>query len=426
MPDTTGTIEFFEEKTLFHPDILKTKKAEIIGFYKKYQDDADALERMQSLWAAQDKNGQTPVHLAAREGYADIIRALPLIFKDDVETLKNLCKQQGMVHRHTPLHLAAYFGRVAVIKAIQSIFKDDVLAFQKLWLSKTKQGYTPLHYAAEEGHLGVFELAHSIFKHHITRLQRLCQMKDGHLCTPFDYAAREGHSGIIRNFYFIFECDIDALQKMWDAKKDMYGEVRYTPLYHIAKERDPKMVEVVQSIFESNPEGLRKLWSVRDKTGYTLFHYIVKMGHVEMVNACHSIFKDNPDELHDLWTQQVVESAYNDVEMMRIYLSFCLDTRPKVIQSVSEQVLKKLKEVKYCRIAHDILLPYASEELNASEDFKQYLLLAKKTQDDLYEAIGLPRDVCNVILNMVNLPKIRPQREEDQKKPNKSDRPATP
>ena len=85
-----------------------------------------------------DKDGQTPLHLAAQKGYVDIARAL--IDKGaDVNAKNN--------YGGTPLRLAAWMGKADIAKVLIDKGADVNV--------KSKDGETPLHMAARWGHADI-------------------------------------------------------------------------------------------------------------------------------------------------------------------------------------------------------------------------------------------------------------------------------
>ena len=88
-----------------------------------------------------DKDGNTPLHIAARYGNLNIIQLLLPAMED-----KNPINNDG----YTPLHNAAFQGRVIIVKLILENIIDKNPA--------NKWRLTPLHFAASTGRFDVFKL----------------------------------------------------------------------------------------------------------------------------------------------------------------------------------------------------------------------------------------------------------------------------
>src|SRR6266478_249224 len=87
------------------------------------------------LVSSKDKDGYTPLHLAAVEGHTDVVKYL-LAGKADVNALDK--------DDETPLHLAAFKGHKDVVELLLTS-RADVNA-------KADDGTTPLHLATQKDH----------------------------------------------------------------------------------------------------------------------------------------------------------------------------------------------------------------------------------------------------------------------------------
>ena len=86
--------------------------------------------------AAQDRNGRTALHLAAKEGHAECIESLLAAGHSPAATDSS---------RHTPLHKAAANGHAACVSALA--------AHRATLESVDSDGRTALHLAARNGHV---------------------------------------------------------------------------------------------------------------------------------------------------------------------------------------------------------------------------------------------------------------------------------
>jgi ankyrin repeat protein len=102
-----------------------TVKQEMIHRYQPYLQDSQIIETLESSLADQeaktnhlapDKDGDTPLHRAAKDGDAEAIKALlaDVQAKATLLTPENIQNKDG----RTPLHLAVEHGHAGVIKAL--------------------------------------------------------------------------------------------------------------------------------------------------------------------------------------------------------------------------------------------------------------------------------------------------------------------
>ncbi|OBT79642.1 hypothetical protein VF21_01285 [Pseudogymnoascus sp. 05NY08] len=123
---------------------------------------------------ATDKDGWTPLSLAARDGHEAFLKLL--LDSDIVDAdLKN---GEG----RTPLSWAAENGQEAVLKLL---LDSDIVDTN----SKDRVGRTPLSFAAENGHEAIVKLL--LFK------DAKLEAEDGREQTPLSWAAGNGHTGVV-------------------------------------------------------------------------------------------------------------------------------------------------------------------------------------------------------------------------------------
>lgn len=146
----------------------------------------DPLEDGVNMRAHQrDKEGWTPLHWAASEGWDGFARKLL-----SMKASTNVTDPCGT----TPLMVAAYNGHVSVLEAILRDPRTEVL-------QENAFGSTAMHYAAQQGHAGC-----------IAPLCRAsCEVNSGdkHGETPISWAARNGHSDAV---VALCDCNADPLQ----------------------------------------------------------------------------------------------------------------------------------------------------------------------------------------------------------------------
>lgn len=162
------------------------------------------------LVTAKNSYGYTPVHLALKLGYGDLIA--PMISSIRFQ-LQNIKDSSGKNY----LHLAAKSGNWKGLTTLLDI--PDML---KLLNETSESGTTPLHCAAKAGHIRCVELL----------LQSGAMV---HKCcsgiTPFMLACREGHAECAKLLHEAHPFQLD-----W---QDDYGN---TALHYAARSNNPVMV----------------------------------------------------------------------------------------------------------------------------------------------------------------------------------------
>ena len=157
------------------------------------------LEKQPALINAKNKDGQTPLHIAATNGRKEVVELL-LEKGADVNAKDN--------YEGTPLHWAAYYGHKEVAELLLS--KGAAIN------AKERKGWTPIHYAVWKGHKELAELLISSGADIDTK-----QMEDS---TPLHIAAMNNNKEMVE------------LLIAKGAKSDAKDQKGNTPLqYAIAK-----------------------------------------------------------------------------------------------------------------------------------------------------------------------------------------------
>ena len=126
----------------------------------------------------ENKEGVTPLHLAAAEGHLEICQQMLKVIKDkhpngryegDVNPKDNVGS--------TPLHYAASKGQLHICKLFMQIVADKN--------PKNNIRFTPLHFAEQKGHISIIEL----FANNLEDLNKTNKNK----FTPLHYAAFNGY-----------------------------------------------------------------------------------------------------------------------------------------------------------------------------------------------------------------------------------------
>ena len=190
-----------------------------------------------------DKDGQTPLHLAAKKGHAEVVRML-FAFKADVSEKD----AQG----ESPLHGAAEKGHPQVARMLITKLNADVN-------EQDNDGWTPLHWAARHGDTAFVRMLISEFK---AKVDPPTKQKGS---TPLHVAAENGHPKVARLLIMEFKADLSA--------KDNKGK---TPLHKAAIYGQPAIVKLF--IDEFNPD-----LNARDNEGRTPLHRAAEKGTTKVV-----------------------------------------------------------------------------------------------------------------------------------------------
>jgi ankyrin repeat protein/serine/threonine protein kinase len=191
---------------------------------------------------AKNDDGSTPLHIAAQEGYAEIVKILLERGADP-----NTENKDGW----TPLHIAAKEGHVDVVRVLL-----ERGAYPN---AKNNYGGTPLHIAEQEGHVEIVKL---LLEHGANP-----NAKTNGGWTPLYDAAQKGHVEIVK---LLLEHGANP-----NAKATGFYFHDQTPL-HIAAQKGH--VEIVKLLLEhgANPNA-------KNNDGLTPLHIAAFNRHVDVV-----------------------------------------------------------------------------------------------------------------------------------------------
>ncbi|XP_020107265.1 ankyrin repeat-containing protein At5g02620-like [Ananas comosus] len=197
------------------------------------------------------KRGDTPLHIAAREG--SITDARKILSQCDDADVKDVIVKQNQ-DGETPLYLAAERGHVGVVR--------EILKVSDMHEASVKAGnsFDALHIAAKQGHLDVL-------KELLQTFRDLAMTTNSANSTALDTAAAQGHIEIVT---LLLETDASLAKIARNNGKTVLHSA--TRLGHL---------QVVKTILSKDPSIVFRI----DKKGQTAFHMAVKGRNVEVVMA---------------------------------------------------------------------------------------------------------------------------------------------
>ncbi|CZR60318.1 uncharacterized protein PAC_10214 [Phialocephala subalpina] len=227
---------------------------------------------------SEDKEGQTPLLLAARNGHTAVVELLlERVAKPD-------CKNK---RGQTPLIYAARNGHEEVVELLLGTNNVDAN-------SRNQSGQTALWYAARNGHDGVVKL--------LLERDIIIDSRDNDGQTPLSWAANNGHERLVK---LLLERKADASSRdafgrtpLWYAAENGYKEVVKLLLEADAKDNEGKtplswavtegMEKVVKELLEGNAD-----LECRDDLGNTPLAYAAD-GMLALLLEKHLNLKDEP------------------------------------------------------------------------------------------------------------------------------------
>ncbi|KAH7850881.1 hypothetical protein Vadar_004153 [Vaccinium darrowii] len=220
--------------------------------------------------------GETPLHLAAREGYADIVKALIVCAKkreQEVESnlggeAKKMLRATN-VDKDTALHMAArncHLEREKYLKVIKLLAEED----PKFKHPGNNADETPLYLAAEQGSMDIV----------VMLLET---------CTSPTYSGPGGRTAL--HAAALNDLTVRSIKRLLEWKKDIINEVDmygWTPLHCAAR--------------NGNEEGIKLLLETSESLVYistpnkdcleTALHIATAHGHVGVMEE---LLSHNPD-----------------------------------------------------------------------------------------------------------------------------------
>ena len=139
--------------------------------------DVQVLIQMETPVNTTDQYKNTPLHFAAHQGHAEVVKLL--LGRDDIQV------NAAGSHDYMPLHFAAQQGHEEVVKLLLGRPEIKVNA-------AAGNGVTPLHFAAQNGHIKVVELLLSRDDVEVNSTEGISA------ATPLHLAAQNGHVEVVK------------------------------------------------------------------------------------------------------------------------------------------------------------------------------------------------------------------------------------
>uniref|UniRef100_A0A1X7TKZ4 Uncharacterized protein n=1 Tax=Amphimedon queenslandica TaxID=400682 RepID=A0A1X7TKZ4_AMPQE len=267
-----------------------------------------------------NKKGQTPLHLAVASGHKDTAEALlfSVTGSSTHHDLLTATDNEGS----TVLHTACINGHINVFRYLSSIYPQSVNVLDN-------RGRGLLHAACEGGDIGIVR---TLIETH--GLDALAEDKDGITCL---------HLLAERKRVYIYQY-LEPNIVSNPVPKDKSGR---TPLHYASRSDNIRMVRYLIETFPCTPDD-------PDNNGYTSVHRACEAGSMELVQYFLTDLKCNAlAETDERKTMLYFASKSSNLELVLFLIDvFSLKPRPhdiEIAQSVSpdSSVVKYLQEIHY-------------------------------------------------------------------------------
>ena len=280
---------------------------------KSYKDDASS------------QKGQTPLHLAAKNGHLSMCRWIMENKADtDIEPVD--------YHGKTPLHVAAEHGHLEICKLIvqnmqdtKSKKNDHVKAKDKSYsdyeddseFDEKPHPLTPIHLAASNGHLKIVELFMETMDNKNPGILHIGGFDGDVVCkTPLHLAAENGHQGICE----LILQNIDEIPVAPDDT-DEYFSNDVTPFQLAAQNNHLSTCKAIIDNYEDkNPE---------ECDGQTLLHWAAENGYFSVCELIMENIEDKNPQNGSGQTPLHLAAMEGHFEVCQLLLENTIDRNPK-------------------------------------------------------------------------------------------------
>ncbi|THY72511.1 hypothetical protein D6C94_06659 [Aureobasidium pullulans] len=210
---------------------------------------------------------RTPLWWAARQGHADVVRALLGTKRVNVNRKDYYRGEWPYTYGQTPLAAAAGNGHEEVVKVLLATERT-------VFDTRDLQGRSPLSYAAENGHKNIVKILLD------TGVFNINETNDWRSWTPLSCAAANGHEGVIRMLLAVQGIDVNL--------KDRFGQ---SPLSSAAMEGHGGVVKTLLEI-----DGVDV--NSKDRSGQTSLSHAAENAHrgvIKMLLATERVEVDSKD-----------------------------------------------------------------------------------------------------------------------------------
>ena len=320
---------------------------------------------------AQDKDGNTPLHLACEKGKKDIVSLLVKSCHSSSYFL--IANKKG----ETPLHLVAAVGSNEAAEAL--LFSVTGSLCHELFAARDNEGCTVFHTACSNGHLDVFRCFCNIYPDGV-------HVMDDKQCSLLYVACKGRNIEIVKELIEKYKLDPESKDtdgtsclhllagrghvEMYQYLKQHirstaipYNKFGRTPLHYACSSGKTYMAIYLIETYSFSPDD-------PDYDGYTAVHAACESGSIELVRYFLTNLKCNAyTETKELQTLLYFASKSSNLELVRYLVNvFRLKPHPHDIE-VAQSINPDSSVVKYLQKVHsDMILDMVVEERRKAKE----------------------------------------------------------